>query len=70
MRQESSYQTSFCRPKKDGSVRIILNLKKLNESMDYQHFKMETLNHALQLMTQGCYMASIDLKDAYYSIPV
>ena len=60
----------FCRPKKDGSVRIILNLKNLNEQVEYHHFKMDTLVHAVQLMTPGCYMASIDLKDAYYSIPV
>ena len=60
----------FCRPKKDGSVRIILNLKRLNKMVDYHHFKMDTLNHAIALMTKGCYMASIDLKDAYYSIPV
>ena len=60
----------FSRPKKDGSVRIILNLKKLNKQVQYHHFKMETLNHTIQLMTPGCFMASIDLKDAYYSIPV
>ena len=61
---------NFCRPKKDGSVRIILNLKQLNKAIEYHHFKMETLNHAIQLMTPGCFMASIDLKDAYYSIPI
>ena len=60
----------FCRPKKDGSVRIILNLKTLNKQVEYHHFKMETLTHAIQLMTKGCYMASIDLKDAYYSVPI
>ena len=60
----------FCRPKKDGSVRIILNLKQLNTTIEYNHFKMETLNHAVQLMTRNCYMASIDLKDAYYSVPI
>ena len=58
----------FCRPKKDGSVRIILNLKALNKKVEYHHFKMETLNHAIQLMTKNCYMASIDLKDACYSV--
>lgn len=60
----------FSRPKKDGSVRVILNLKKLNEGVEYHHFKMETLQHAIRLMTPGCYMASVDLKDAYYSIPI
>ena len=60
----------FTRPKKDGSHRMILNLKSLNEEIKYQHFKMDTLQTALKLVTKGCYMASIDLKDAYYSVPI
>lgn len=57
----------FCRPKKDGSIRLILNLKNLNVEVEYHHFKMETLHHAIQLMTPGCFMGSIDLKHAYYN---
>ena len=60
----------FLRDKKDGSYRMILNLKKLNESLGYEKFKMECLTSALDLVSQGCYMASIDLKDAYYSVPI
>lgn len=60
----------FCRPKKDGTVRIIFNLRGLNTQVEYNHFKMETLTHAIRLMTPGCFLASVDLKDAYYSIPV
>ena len=60
----------FFRPKKDGLDRIILNLKALNQSVEYHHFKMETLHNAIALMVPGCYMASVDLADAYYSIPV
>lgn len=60
----------FIRPKKDGSFRLILNLKQLNESVEYHHFKMENLKNAITLMTPNCFMASIDLKDAYYSVSV
>ena len=60
----------FLRDKKDGSYRMILNLKKLNYSVEYYHFKMETLKSAINLMTPGCYMASMDFKDAYYSVPI
>ena len=35
--------------KKDGSQRVIFNLKKLNESVSYHHFKMDTLETALKL---------------------
>ena len=31
---------------------------------------MDTLEKAIKLMRPGCYMTSIDLKDAYYSIPI
>ena len=58
----------FTRTKKDGKVRLILNLKKLNTSVEYKHFKMETLKQALELITQDCWFASLDLKDAYFSI--
>lgn len=60
----------FIRPKKDGSNRMILNLKGLNKFIQYCHFKMETLQSAVRLMTPNCYMATIDLKDAYYSVPI
>ena len=55
-------------PKKDDKVRLILNLKNLNSFAAYHHFKMETIQHILQMITPNCWMASIDLKDAYYSV--
>ena len=49
------------------------NLQCFNEFVQYSHFKINTLESAIQLTKQGCFMASIDfkdLKDAYYSVPV
>ena len=60
----------FTRAKKDGSFRVILNLKCLNTHVQYHHFKMDSLNTVLQMVKPGCFMASIDLKDAYYSVPI
>ena len=60
----------FIRPKKDGSHRLILNLKQLNQSVEYHHFKTENLKNTITLMTPNCFMATIDLKDAYYSVSV
>ena len=60
----------FVRPKKDGSHRMILNLKNLNKHVQYNHFKMDTLQSVITLITPNCYMASVDLKDAYYSVPI
>ena len=65
-----SMSNIFLRKKKNGSYRLILNLRGLNASIEYQQFKMESLTCAAQLMKKNCYMASIDLTDAYYTVPV
>ena len=41
--------TIFVRPKKDGGHRLTLNLKSLNEHVEYHHFKMDTLQSAIKL---------------------
>ena len=38
--------------------------------MCHCHFKMDSLSTITKLVTQNCYMASVDMKDAYYSIPI
>lgn len=57
----------FLCPKKDGSYRFILNLKRFNEVVSHYHFKMDSLSTITKLVTKNCFMAAIDLKDAYYS---
>ena len=39
----------FLREKKDGSHRMILNLKALNKNIVYHHFKMDTLGSVIKL---------------------
>lgn len=60
----------FTRPKKDGEHRMILNLKDLNMSVEYHHFKMDTFETVLKLVKPNCFMASIDLRHAYYSVSI
>jgi hypothetical protein len=61
----------FTRPKKDGRIRIILNLKKFKEQfIEKSHFKMESLKSALTIIRKNGFMASIDIADAYYSIKI
>lgn len=60
----------FITPKSDGTNRLILNLKKFNESVKYEHFKMSTIHSVLNMITKGCFMTKIDLKDAYYSVRI
>ena len=60
----------FLRHKKGRSHRMILNLKNLNLYAAKVHFKMDTLHTITHLIERDCFMASIDLKDAYYSVPI
>ena len=60
----------FLVDKPDGGFRKILNLKKLNEHVKYEHFKMDSLKSACDLISKDCFMASIDLRKAYYSLPI
>ena len=55
----------FLREKTDETQKLILNLKNLNKHLEYKHFKMQTLQTILTLIQPNCYMATIDLKDAY-----
>ena len=70
-RDEVKYVSSiFLRPKRDGSYRLILNLKNKNTFVDKLHFIMETLKSAFTIVTPNCIFGCIDLKQAYFSIPV
>ena len=61
----------FFRLKKEGKIRIILNLKNLNKNyLEKIHFKMETLQSAIDSMRKNCWFGSVDLSEAFYSIPV
>ena len=64
------FSSLFTREKKDGTYRTILNLKSLNQDCDTAHFKMESLKQALYMVRRGSYLASIDIKDAFYSVPI
>ena len=60
----------FLVPKKTGDLRPVINLRPLNKFIIHKHFKMENLQNVTQLVRKGDYMVTIDLKDAYFSIPI
>ena len=49
---------------------MILDLSDLNDFIVYRHFKMDTFDTVRSLITNNCYMASLYLRDAYYSVPI
>lgn len=67
---EGFYSRIFLVPKKNGQVRPVINLRPLNRSMAYRHFKMEGIQVVRELLQQGDWLTRIDLKDAYFSVPI
>ena len=72
-RETTHESTEFVYPifivkKADGATRLILNLKELNEFVKYERFKMDGIKTIINMVTRNCFMATIDLKDAYYSV--
>ena len=60
----------FLVPKHDWGHRLILDLKYLNDFVEKHHFKMETLKAALTLVKPYAFFGSLDLRQAYYSLPI
>ena len=64
------YHRLFMRPKPDGTLRPIIDLSPLNKLIYNETFKMETpasIRHALQV---GEMTLQLDLKDAYFHVPI
>jgi mRNA-degrading endonuclease HigB of HigAB toxin-antitoxin module len=64
------YSTLFLVTKKTGDLRPVINLKPLNRYLKKQHFKMDTLSKVLNLVQKGDWAFTLDLKDAYFHIPI
>ena len=57
-------------PKKTGDFRPVINLKPLNQFVEKIHFKVANNRLALNCISPGDFILSIDLKDAYFSVPI
>ena len=57
-------------PKKTGDFRPVINLKPLHQFVENIHFKVANNRLALNCISPGDFILSIDLKDAYFSVPI
>ena len=64
------FSTLFLVPKKDGGQRPVVNLKALNNFVQTPHFKMEGIHTLKNLLRAGDWLTKVDLKDAYFAIPI
>ena len=58
-------------PKRDSpTTRLVLDVSCLNLSIPTFKFRMTTVKTVRRTLRQGWYLASIDLKDAYWHVPI
>jgi hypothetical protein len=61
----------FLNTNHDGSLRLIFNMKKINEAcITTTHFKLETLQQILPLIPRGAWFTSWDLVQGFYNVLV
>ncbi len=64
------YSRYFLVPKKDGGLRPILDLRRLNHALMRRPFRMITLKQILSQICTEDWFCSLDLKDAYFHIQI
>lgn len=64
------YSRLFLVTKKTGGFRPIIDLSCLNKFIVSPHFKMETSRSIISSVTKNLWATSIDLKDAYFHVPM
>lgn len=67
---EGFYSRYFLVPKKTGGMRPILDLSSFNKCIMRRPFHMLSVRHVLECVRSGDWFASIDLKDAYFHVPI
>ena len=66
----SFYSRLFLVEKATGGWRPVIDLSHLNDFVQLTPFKMETVASVLLSVREGDFLASLDLKDAYFQIPI
>ena len=64
------YNRLFLVMKASGTWRPVLDVSRLNKFVTKTKFSMETTQSVLQSIQKGDWMVSMDMKDAYFHIPI
>ena len=64
------YSRLFLVEKASGGWKPVIDLSHLNDFVQLTSFKMETVVSVLLSVREGDFLASLDLKDAYFQIPI
>ena len=68
--REGFYSRYFLVPKRRGGLRPILDLRALNQYLRVYKFKMLTNDTLLSMVRRQSWLCSLDLRDAYFHIPI
>lgn len=68
--REGFFSRLFLVSKKGGTFRPVIDLPFLNKFVENSHFQMESIHCLKSLLQRGDYVTTLDLKDAYLSVPV
>ncbi|KAL0161741.1 hypothetical protein M9458_045466, partial [Cirrhinus mrigala] len=69
-RESGFYSRYFIVPKKDGGLRPIIDLRRLNRSVMKLKFKMLTVKQVVSQIRSEDWFVTIDLKDAYFHVSI
>ncbi|XP_064412326.1 uncharacterized protein LOC135355709 [Latimeria chalumnae] len=64
------YSRYFLIPKKSGGFRPILDLRRLNQSLRVEKFRMVSLGNLIPSLSHGDWYCALDLKDAYTHVAI
>ena len=64
------FSRMFTVPKKNGKLRPILDLSRLNKLIITPQFKMESLEKIVRLIFQCMWGTSVDITNAYWHVPI
>ncbi len=64
------YSRIFMVPKASGGWRAVIDLSRLNRFLTFPSFKMTTFADVVAALKPGQWTASVDLKDAYFQVPI
>ncbi|KAL0195548.1 hypothetical protein M9458_009120, partial [Cirrhinus mrigala] len=70
VRESGFYSRYFIVPKKDGGLRPIIDLRRLNRSVMKLKFKMLTIKQVVSQIRSEDWFVTIDLKDAYFHVSI
>ena len=69
-RQAKFVSNLFLVKKKSGGFRPVINLKSLNQFVHTEHFTMETITNLRTMLSKDDWIVTIDISDAYLTIPL